>query len=132
MLLESTLALLAAVLILLALPLQPYATHKELYSYQILSDFIILTQNKHYDEVNGFANGNQQAKAKLKAAYSNAINAMGGYCLQLEAKGKKIQVNCEGIAQTGGFGKNSKNTFSEPVTFYDGNEFYEATFTLTA
>ena len=125
MLLESTLALLAAVLILLALPLQPFATHKELYSYQVLSDFIILTQNKHYGDVNGFANGNLVAKNKLEKAYSQIISEMGDYCLKLEAKRASLAVNC-------GEAKEGKNAFVEPVTFYDGDEFYEAKFTLAA
>lgn len=92
---EALLSLLIACGFLLTLePLAAHPGYENVYRQQLAQDFAEVTlKNKALlGDAIGFAETGQAPL--IKEEFGRALNALGGYCVVLEARGKSLEVNC--------------------------------------
>ncbi|NYZ75151.1 hypothetical protein H0O03_02710 [Candidatus Micrarchaeota archaeon] len=93
-------------------------TYAPLYEYMVAQDLleIGLKSGENSAAIAEWAAGSDSADAFLERKYAKVLAGLGNYCLELEAKGKRIETNC------GGRGKQS---VSATRLFFDGKNFFE-------
>ena len=123
---EAMLALLSAVSIavLFSQSTAKLPAYSTLYKYQLLQDFLEISVRKYDAEIVGFATGNEDAENSLRENYGRILENFGDYCLQMEAKEKKLEINCDS-------GEKRSEKLSATRIFFDGKEFFEMRMTLS-
>ncbi len=120
--LEAFLALLAA-LAFLAVFSQPFYVprYSDVYAYQLAQDFAEISLRNYEEELAAFSQGDAMASLRLKSLYEKMLNAVGTYCLILEANGHSLEAGC---------GSPNAESFPAHRIFWDGEKFVEAQFIL--
>ena len=123
---EAMLALLSAttIAILFSQSATKLPSYSTLYKYELLQDFLEIGARKYNAEIVAFAEGNADAENSLRESYGRVLENFGNYCLQMEAKGKKLEINCDG-------GEKRSEKLSGTRIFFDGKDFFEMRMTLS-
>lgn len=122
--LESILSLLIAIALLSSLQYLKLPTYSDVYLLQLTNDFQQISAKAYYSEFAAFSKGDFFAKNKIKTDFSKLIDGLGNYCLIIEARFEKIEINCELDHSK------YKKRFPTNRLFFDGTDFFELKISL--
>lgn len=93
-------------------------SHAPLYEYEVTQDLLEIgvKSEENSAAIADWAKGSDSAEAFLERKYSRVLAGIGDYCLELEASGKKLEVNCV---------SRGKQNISAKRLFFDGRSFFE-------
>ena len=125
---EALLALIAASAAFSAImPMFNQAPLQPVYLFQLSQDFLEISMHnpETLDRIVEFSRGSESAKTFLEGKYSKLIMQLGDYCMRMEARNRKIEVNCKG--------KTKIQTSASRIVFDNqANDFFELRVTLGA